>query len=193
VIHLSPADSSHQKTQVRGQCFPFGGIRLQARGQVVTDGDGFHGLRLELLPRRFRCAASGPALRVGLPSDDLGFRGQGLRLAAEAVATLAGTQSFSSSLQVIAGSASSHLEFPMTANTCHGQRPGGGLRPSVWDDRCSQPRCPAGACAARGARTVSRGRTGADRHHLPRACSGTASETDGQLDHPYQRSNCQQP
>lgn len=58
----------------------------------------------------------GPALRVGLPQDDLGFRGHWLRLWDEVVSAPAGIRSFPTSLQVIMGLMAAYREFLMTAN-----------------------------------------------------------------------------
>jgi hypothetical protein len=61
-------------------------------------------------------AAGGPALRVGLPPDELRFCSHRLRLRAEKMPELAGSPRFPSSLRVITGLVSAYLEFLVTAN-----------------------------------------------------------------------------
>ena len=89
------------------------GAELRATARIVMAKRAYNireGWRLEddrlpdrLLAKRYCRAASGaraaggPPLRVGLPTDDLGFCCHGLRLSAEAVSELAGFRRFPSS------------------------------------------------------------------------------------------------
>ena len=61
-------------------------------------------------------AAGGPALRPGLPPNDLGFSSHGLTSPAEAVSEPAGNRRSPASLCVITGFMSAYREFLVTAN-----------------------------------------------------------------------------
>jgi len=119
-----PGDSGHRKVLVHGHRSPTGGQFVSRSADISSLTVAARSSRREVLPRRFRCsAAGGPALRVGLPTDDLGFCSHGLGLLAEAVSEPAGFRRFPPVLCVITGFMSACREFLMTANTGRLGRP----------------------------------------------------------------------
>jgi hypothetical protein len=122
---------------VRGRAVPAGG-QLDARSAAKSS------LTVTVrLPADSCCraasgarAASGPALRVGLPPDDLGPWSHRLRWAAEVVLKPAGFRRFPASLWVITGILSAWLEFPVAANSDHAPAAAAtSTRCLTWPDR----------------------------------------------------------
>ena len=116
-------DSGHQKIQVHGQAFlaggHFGSGSTASSSLKVAICEGLGQKCCRALPV---LGPGGPALRVGLPPDDLGFCVHGLGLAAGAVPGLACLQRFPPSLRVVKGLVSAYLEFLVTANIQQGLR-----------------------------------------------------------------------
>lgn len=77
----------------------------------------------------------GAALRIGLPSDELGFSGQGLRSRAGVVTTLAGIRNFPSSLRVIMASCPPAWNFSRSPTARNGGQRAWPLIMTWWPDK----------------------------------------------------------